>query len=87
MSIQVRLPFALSFCSMPGAPPLQFSGHIAPFVFRRCARCYRRGKAAPFPLITVSDVCKRDMRTWLLTGAEPVFENLSRSRRDLQGDS
>ncbi len=36
-----------------------FTEHIAPIVFNHCARCHRPGEAAPFPLLTYSDIAKR----------------------------
>jgi tetratricopeptide (TPR) repeat protein/mono/diheme cytochrome c family protein len=38
--------------------PVTFNRDIAPIVFRSCATCHRPGEAAPFPLLTFSDVKK-----------------------------
>jgi Flp pilus assembly protein TadD len=40
------------------ARPVTFNRDIAPIVFRSCATCHRPGEAAPFPLLTYSDVKK-----------------------------
>lgn len=50
---------ALAFSSLSlAAQPLTFSKQIAPIVFDRCAPCHRPGEAAPFSLLTYSDVRK-----------------------------
>jgi Flp pilus assembly protein TadD len=41
------------------AEPLTFSRNIAPIILERCAPCHRPGEAAPFSLLTYSDVRKR----------------------------
>lgn len=33
-----------------------FNGDVAPIIYRHCARCHRPGEAAPFSLLTCSDV-------------------------------
>src|SRR5687767_4530450 len=38
---------------------LTFSKDIAPIMFNQCASCHRPGQAAPFSLLTYSDVQKR----------------------------
>src|SRR5437016_6266802 len=38
---------------------LTFNKDVAPIVFERCARCHRPGQAAPFSLLSYSDVKKR----------------------------
>lgn len=38
---------------------LTFSKHIAPIIYDQCASCHRPGQAAPFSLLTYSDVQKR----------------------------
>src|SRR5208282_4892517 len=43
------------------APQVTFNREIAPIVFRSCATCHRPGEAAPFSLLTYSDV-KRHAR-------------------------
>src|SRR5215469_8230022 len=40
------------------ARPVTFNRDIAPLVFRSCATCHRPGEAAPFSLLTYSDVRK-----------------------------
>ncbi|MGA3185517.1 MAG: tetratricopeptide repeat protein [Bryobacteraceae bacterium] len=60
MFIRGRLPFVLAFSSVPlSAQPLTFSKQIAPIIFNRCAPCHRPGEAAPFSLLTYTDVQKR----------------------------
>jgi tetratricopeptide (TPR) repeat protein len=59
MSIRGRLALTLAFSSMLAAQPVTFSKQIAPIVFERCAPCHRPGEAAPFSLLTYSDVRKR----------------------------
>jgi Flp pilus assembly protein TadD/mono/diheme cytochrome c family protein len=59
MFIRRRLALALALSSLPlAAQPLTFSKHIAPLVFDHCAPCHRPGEAAPFSLLTYSDVRK-----------------------------
>jgi hypothetical protein len=59
MFIRRRLALALALSSMPlAAQPLTFSKSIAPIVFDHCAPCHRPGEAAPFSLLTYSDVRK-----------------------------
>jgi mono/diheme cytochrome c family protein len=36
-----------------------WSEHIAPIVYRSCARCHRAGTVAPFPLLTYQDAAQR----------------------------
>jgi tetratricopeptide (TPR) repeat protein len=36
-------------------PPVTFNRHIAPILFRTCARCHRPGEAGPFSLLTYDD--------------------------------
>lgn len=40
------------------APPVTFNHDIAPIIFHSCSTCHRPGEAAPFPLLTYSDVKK-----------------------------
>ena len=42
----------------PSAPAVTFNRDIAPIIFRSCATCHRPGEAAPFSLLTYSDVKK-----------------------------
>ena len=42
------------------AEPITFYKHIAPIVYQSCAPCHRPGEPGPFPLLTYSDVRKRD---------------------------
>ena len=54
----------LTFAGSPAPPQpaqqaLNFSEHIAPIVFERCASCHRPGEAAPFSLLSYEDVRKR----------------------------
>jgi mono/diheme cytochrome c family protein len=45
--------------SSPAAPTqLTFNRDIAPLTFRTCSTCHRPGEAAPFSLLTYSDVKK-----------------------------
>jgi hypothetical protein len=37
---------------------LTFNKHIAPIIFENCSGCHRPGQAAPFPLLTFTDVKK-----------------------------
>ena len=61
--ILVLIP--LTFPALPARPlaaaqrSLNFSEHIAPIVFNRCATCHRPGEAAPFSLLSYEDVRKR----------------------------
>lgn len=43
----------------PGKPPVTFTEHVAPIMFRSCAGCHRPGEVAPFPLLTYADAKKR----------------------------
>jgi len=45
----------------PSGAPVTFSHDIAPIIFRSCSNCHRPGEAAPFSLLTYSDV-KRHAR-------------------------
>jgi Flp pilus assembly protein TadD len=59
MSIRGRLPLTLAFSCVPlAAQNLTFSKHIAPLIVSHCASCHRPGEAAPFSLLTYSDVRK-----------------------------
>src|SRR5438270_7398578 len=56
---------AISARSFPGnspsenpAPQVTFNRDIAPIIFHDCAQCHRPGEAAPFSLLTYSDVKK-----------------------------
>ena len=44
--------------SASSAPAFTFDRDIAPIIFRSCATCHRPGEAAPFSLLTYSDVKK-----------------------------
>jgi Tfp pilus assembly protein PilF len=44
--------------SAKSAPAITFNRNIAPIVFRACAPCHRPGEAAPFSLLTYSDLKK-----------------------------
>ena len=44
--------------SMPAAPAITFNRDIAPIIFRWCSTCHRPGEAAPFSLLTYSEVKK-----------------------------
>ena len=69
MNLRVALIIAtllpLTFAGFPAGSPtpaqgsLNFSEHIAPIVFNRCATCHRPGEAAPFSLLSYEDVRKR----------------------------
>lgn len=56
---------AVAFAGFTAATPapaqnsVNFSEHIAPIVFNRCATCHRPGEAAPFSLLSYEDVRKR----------------------------
>ncbi len=39
--------------------PVTFTRHVAPIIFAHCASCHRPGQAAPFPLLTYTDVSRR----------------------------
>jgi tetratricopeptide (TPR) repeat protein/mono/diheme cytochrome c family protein len=49
--------FASAAIPVPSAQ-VTFSRDIAPIIFRNCATCHRPGEAAPFSLLTYSDVKK-----------------------------
>jgi mono/diheme cytochrome c family protein len=61
--LAIMLP--LMFAALTPAAPapaqgaLNFSEHIAPIVFDRCATCHRPGESAPFSLLSYEDVRKR----------------------------
>jgi hypothetical protein len=61
--IIILLP--LTFTGFPTGSPapaqgsVNFSEHVAPIVFNRCATCHRPGEAAPFSLLSYEDVRKR----------------------------
>ena len=69
MNLRVALIIAtllpLTFAGFPAGSPapaqgsLNFSEHVAPIVFNRCATCHRPGEAAPFSLLSYEDVRKR----------------------------
>src|SRR5581483_11016875 len=40
------------------APQVTFNRDVAPIIFRSCSSCHRPGEAAPFSLLTYSDVKK-----------------------------
>jgi hypothetical protein len=42
--------------------PVTFNEHIAPIIYRNCSSCHRPGEAAPFALLSYSDV-KRKAKT------------------------
>jgi Flp pilus assembly protein TadD len=77
--------------------PITFNRDIAPIVFRSCAPCHRPGEAAPFSLLTYSDVKKharqmadvtrsRAMPPWLPEPQELKFADelrLSKTEIDL----
>ena len=69
MSICGTLSLALAFTSIPlAAQSITFSKHIAPLIFSHCAPCHRPGEAAPFSLLTYSDVRKHATQIVELTG-------------------
>jgi Flp pilus assembly protein TadD len=45
--------------SRPASQPITFNRDVAPIIFSRCAPCHRPDQAAPFPLLSYSDVKKR----------------------------
>jgi Flp pilus assembly protein TadD/mono/diheme cytochrome c family protein len=52
-------PAARQASSTPApGPQVTFNREIAPIIFRSCAQCHRPGEAAPFSLLTYSDVKK-----------------------------
>ena len=57
------------------AQPITFNRDIAPIVFRSCATCHRPGEAAPFSLLTYSDVRKhaRQVADVTRAGAMPPW--------------
>jgi Flp pilus assembly protein TadD len=69
MSIRGRLPLTLAFSCIPlAAQTLTFSKHIAPLILSHCAACHRPGEAAPFSLLTYSDVRKHGTQIVQVTG-------------------
>jgi Tfp pilus assembly protein PilF len=50
-----------SSSSATSAPPITFNRDIAPIIFHSCSTCHRPGEAAPFSLLSYSDV-KRHAR-------------------------
>jgi Flp pilus assembly protein TadD len=83
--------------SAKSASPITFNRDIAPIVFGSCATCHRPGEAAPFSLLTYSDVKKharqvadvtrsRAMPPWLPEPQELNFADelrLSKTEIDL----
>lgn len=72
-----------------GPERLFFATHIAKIIHHHCAPCHREGQAAPFNLLTYSDVARRSaqildvvekrvMPPWL---AEPGYGDFENSRR------
>src|SRR5262245_19415006 len=64
--------------------PPTFNKDVAPIVFEHCAPCHRPGQAAPFTLLSFSDlksrvdkiaraVRAREMPPWLPAPADPGF--------------
>src|SRR5580704_1122780 len=49
---------AASVSVATAVPQVSYSRDIAPIIFRSCATCHRPGEAAPFSLLTYSDVKK-----------------------------
>src|SRR5262249_15591073 len=39
--------------------PVTFNKHVAPILWKTCARCHRPGDVGPFPLLTYRDAAKR----------------------------
>jgi peroxiredoxin len=39
--------------------PITFTKHVAPILWRNCARCHRPGEVGPFPLLSYRDAAKR----------------------------
>ena len=69
MSIRGSLPLTLAFSCIPlAAQTLTFSKHIAPLILSHCAACHRPGEAAPFSLLTYSDVRKHGTQIVQVTG-------------------
>jgi mono/diheme cytochrome c family protein len=69
MSIRGRLPLALALSSIPlAAQTVTFAKDIAPMIFSHCSACHRPGEAAPFSLLTYSDVRKRGAQIVQVTG-------------------
>jgi Flp pilus assembly protein TadD len=52
------LVLAVAMAGQP-APPVTFSKHVAPIIWRRCAGCHRPGEIGPFSLLTYADVKQR----------------------------
>jgi hypothetical protein len=50
---------ALLALSCKESPPVTFSEHIAPIIYKNCTTCHRPGSAGSFSLITYKDVAKR----------------------------
>src|SRR5512138_3526845 len=61
LMLLVAIPLTVTLASSSAAPQaaVNFSEHVAPIVFNRCASCHRPGEAGPFPLLTYEDVRKR----------------------------
>lgn len=60
----MKTPFALSSllilsATLVPAQQVTFSEHIAAVIYKNCASCHRPGEAAPFSLMSYSDVAKR----------------------------
>src|SRR5580693_5563379 len=69
MSIRGKLSAVVAFTSISvAAQAVTFSKHIAPIIFSHCAACHRPGEAAPFSLLTYSDVRKRGALIVQVTG-------------------
>jgi hypothetical protein len=69
--------------------PVTFSQDVAPIVFNRCSGCHRPGEAAPFSLLSYSDVAKHGKIIAAVTAArimppwkaEPASYSYKDSRR------
>ena len=62
----MRNQFLLSFlisaafsCNIAGAQNVTFNKQIAPIIYNNCSSCHRLGEAAPFSLLSYTDVAKK----------------------------
>jgi len=56
-ALLIALPFAVHGAA--ATAPVTFNRNIAPIIYHNCSSCHRPGEAAPFPLLSYSDVVKK----------------------------
>ena len=61
-----------SFSPAPSPEHVTYSRDIAPIIYRSCATCHRPGEAAPFSLLSYSDVKKHARQIAEVTGSRSM---------------